>query len=90
MSEAKGIKEILEVLDGVKVLLVNGKKVMADGKVSLADLPVAMELLKQMSVLNAAVQGASEVVAEAKDISGPEVDELVAKVLEVFAAVKAA
>lgn len=90
MAEAKGIKETLELLDGVKVLVVEAKKILADGKLSLSDLPVALELLQKFSVLSAAVQGAGEIVGEVKDISGDEANQIIAKVLEITAAAKAA
>lgn len=90
MAEAKGIKETLELLEGVKVLIVEAKKVLADGKVSLADLPVVLGLLQKFSVLNAAVQGVDEVVSEAKDLSSDEATLVIAKVLELVAAAKAA
>lgn len=88
--EAKSIKNILEVLEAVKLLVVDGKKVMADGKISLADLGVAMDLLRQLPAMNAAIQDIAEVVPEAKDLSAEEIDQLIAKILEVVAAVKAA
>lgn len=90
MAEAKGIKETLELLEGVKVLIVESKKVLADGKVSLADLPAVLSLLQKFSVLNAAVQGAGEIVGEVKDLSGDEANQVIAKVLELAAAAKAA
>jgi hypothetical protein len=90
MSEAKGIKESMELLEGVKVLVVEVKKVMADGKVSLADLPVLMSLLQKFSVLSAAAEGAGEITKEVKDLSAEEAQTLLAKVLEVTAAAKAA
>lgn len=90
MAETKGIKETLEVLDGVKVLIVQAKAVFADGKVNLADLPVLLGLLQNLSVLNAAVQGADQVIAEAKDLSSEEATVVIAKVLELVAAVKGA
>ena len=90
MSESKGIKETLELLEGVKVLVLESKKVLSDGKVSFSDLPALLGLLQKFSVLSAAVQGASEVVAEAKDLSSDEANIVVSKVLEIVAAVKAA
>jgi len=90
MSELKGIKETLELLEGVKVLVLESKKVLSDGKVSLSDLPVLLGLLQKFSVLNAAVQGVEDVIAEAKDLSSDEANIVVSKVLEIVAAVKAA
>lgn len=84
------IKETLEMLEGVKVLAVSGKKIFADGKVSIADLPVALELLAQFGTLNAAVAGADQVIPEMKDLSADEANQIVAKVLEIVAVIKAA
>lgn len=90
MAEAVGIKESLELLDGLKILAIDVKKVLADGKVSIADLPVAMELLGQLGVLTSAIQGVDQILTEAKDLSPEEINTLVAKVFEVVAAFKAA
>lgn len=86
----QGIKESLELLEGVKVLGVSAKKVLADGKVNLADLPVLLGLISDFPVLTAAVQGADLVLPEVKDLSADEANQLVAKVLEVVNAIKTA
>lgn len=85
-----GIKESLELLEGIKVLGVTGKKVFADGKVNLADLGLVMGLMQDFAKLNAAVAGVDQVLPEAKDLTVEEANALVAKVLEVVAAIKAA
>lgn len=89
MAEARGIKQCLELLEGIKVLAVDVKKVLADGKVDLKDLPVLMELLTQFSVLTAAVDGIDQIPAESKDLSSEEIAVLVDKVLEIVKIVKA-
>lgn len=76
MSEAKGIKEIKEVIEGLGLLYKVGKEVMADGKVDFSDVTVIMKFQGQLPVLMGAVQGLSDVGAEAKDISGEEAIEL--------------
>lgn len=88
--ESNGIKETLELLQGIKDIAVDAKKVLKDGAVNLADLPIAMELLGQLGELSAAVQGVDQVVAEVKDLDAGEINQIVAKVLEIAAAVKAA
>lgn len=90
MAEQKGIQETLEILQAVKDLAVDAKKVLADGTVSLADLPVAMNLFSQIGDLTKAIQGASEVPAELKDLSADELNQIGVAVLEIVAAVKAA
>lgn len=91
VSEAKvGIKEISEVLEGVKVLGVAGKKILADGKISVADLPEAMALVSKAQMIVAAVEGIEGVLPEAKDLDSEEAAAIVAKVYEVIAAIKGA
>lgn len=84
-----GINNIVEILDAVKLLVVTGKEVMKDGKVSVADLPAAMALLSQVQVLVKAVEGAELVIAEGKDLDAAEIAVLVAKVKDLALAVKA-
>lgn len=83
-----GIKESLELLNGIKLLVVDVKKVFADGKINLADLPVAMELLGQLNELTEAAKGIGQIPAEMKDLTGEEINQLVAKVFEIVAAAK--
>lgn len=83
-------KEITELLDGVKAIGVAVKKIMADGKIGIADLPVVVSLLSDFKVLSDAVAGADQIPAEVKDLDAAEVQALVAKCLEVAAAIKAA
>lgn len=90
MAEAKSIKEILELLEGVKLLGVAGKKVFADGKVDMNDLSIALGLLQNLKVLSDAVAGVDQVIEEAKDLSADEANQIVMKVIELIAAYKAA
>jgi hypothetical protein len=85
-----GIKETMEMLEGVKVLGMTGKQVFADGKVNLADLPAAMGLLTQFAMLAEAVKGVDQIPTEAKDLSMEEANMLIAKILEVVNVFKAA
>jgi len=88
MAEAVGIKETLELLDGVKVLVRTGKRVMSDGKVSISDLPEFLDLVNKFALLNAAYQGADLIVAEAKNLSAEEAQMIIAKVMEIAKAAK--
>jgi hypothetical protein len=90
MAETKGVKECLELLEGVKVVGVAVKKVLADGKVSVGDLPVLVEVLGKFSVLVDSVQGLDQVPAEFKDLSADEANQLLAKVLELITVIKSA
>lgn len=84
------IKNSLEALEALKVGGVFGKKVFADGKVNVLDLPLLMELGLAAGVLVAAVDGMGEIPAEVKELSQDEAQQLIAKLFEVFAAIKAA
>lgn len=85
-----GIKETQELLKGIELLLIDVKKVAADGKLNLADLPVAKDLVNQLGELTAAIQGVKEVPAEIKNLSAEELQAVGAQVLAMFAAIKAA
>lgn len=84
------IKESKEAIAGIELLLVDGKKILADKKVNLADLPVAMDLLGKMNLVIEGISGANLIPAEIKDLSGDEAKELLDAVLKMLAAVKAA
>lgn len=90
MSAAVGVKESMELLEGVKILGVSGKKILADGKVSVADLPEVMALATKAQAIVDAVQGIEGVLPEVKDLSQEEAQAIVAKVFEVISAIKAA
>lgn len=78
-------KEINEILDGIELLVVSGKKIAKDG-VSLADLPEAVELVKHVDIIIEAVKGAELAIVEAKELTQ---EELLALGMRVFALVKA-
>lgn len=84
------MKEIMEALEGMKLMGIFGKKVGADGKVNLADLPYLMELAGHSAELFAAVDGIKVIPAEVKDLSSDEASQVLAKIFEVLAAIKAA
>lgn len=84
-----GVKESLEVLEALRVLLVDIKKVLADGKVSTGDMGVLFDLLRQLSVLNAGLEGVDKVPAEMKDVDAQEAEMLIAKVMDLVAVFRA-
>lgn len=84
-----GVKESLEVLEAVRVLLVDIKKVLADGKISTGDMGVLFDLLRQLSVLNAGLEGVDKVPAEMKDVDAQEAEMLIAKVMDLVAVFRA-
>jgi uncharacterized membrane-anchored protein len=89
MSEAKGVKETLEVLEGFKVVAVPVKAALKDG-FQPSDLAQALEIIKKYQVVLDAIDGAADVVGEAKDLDPVEASVVAAKVFEVIKAIKAA
>lgn len=87
--ETKGIKESLELLEGLRLLGVDAKLVLADGKIDLKDITVGWALVGQLSKLNAAAQGISEVPSELKDLSADEVHQLATAALAIVTSFKA-
>ncbi len=85
---ATGIKESLEVLEAVRVLLVDVKAVMADGRINSGDIGVLFFLLRQLSTLNAGLQGSEMVFGEVKDLDPQEAEKLIAKAMELVAIFK--
>lgn len=82
MSEAKGVKNLGEVLDfGVDLANV-GLAVAADNKIDASDLG---EIIKRLPALimdaGAAISDAGEVIPEAKDIDEEEMVQLSARVM---------
>jgi hypothetical protein len=90
MKMDKGVKELLEVVAGMKTLAIAGKKVFADGKVNGADLGVVLALMADKTVIQDAVEGASEAVVEAKDLTLDEVMVIIAAVVQAAKDLKAA
>lgn len=91
MSEGqKGIKEISEFLAGVRLLGVDAKKVLADKKVNLADLPVAMDLLQHSDAIVQAAVGADQIPAEVKDLSAEEAQQVLAELFDVMKSIREA
>lgn len=54
-------QEVLELVEGLKLLVIDGKKVMADGKVDLSDVLVIKDLVSQQAALVAAFSGLSNI-----------------------------
>lgn len=86
----EGIKEIQELLLGLKDVAVAVKQVMKDGKVDMGDIPILLGLLTKVSDLTNAVAGINQIPAEVKDLTGDEINTLVQQVLAAVAEVKAA
>jgi hypothetical protein len=81
------LKGTLEAIAAIKLLGVEAKKIAKDG-VSLADLPEAIELIKHIDVLVAAVKDINEIPAEIKAIDQAELIELGSALFDVFQSIK--
>jgi len=90
MSEAKGIESVLNLIDGVKLIAEFGKKVSADKKVGLEDLPALLDLVQKSDMLVKAVQGFGEVEKELKDLSLEESQMILSKLFEAAKSVQMA
>jgi len=85
----KDVKNIIEVLEAIKVIGVPAKQILKDG-VDASDLPKLLEVVKKYQVLVDAIDGVGEVVEEAKDIDSQEAVVVVLKAFEVVKAIKEA
>jgi len=88
MSE--GTKELKELLVSLKDIAVFAKKVAADKKVNLEDLPALVDLAKNMDEVLAGFDGLNKIPDEVKDIDEAEAMELLAALLKLIKEVKAA
>lgn len=84
------LQNTMEVLKAVKLLSVAGAKVAQDGKVSVEDLTVLFEIVKEIEVLSLAAKDISEIPEEFKDLDEEEVIMLVTEVYSIAHAVKEA
>lgn len=89
-AESVGIKESMEMLDGVELLLVTAKKIFKDGEVNMDDLGPALEMLQEVKKVVSAVNGMNLIVKEAKDLDQAELVQLALKIQKIVSAVKSA
>ena len=90
MAEVKGITQSLELIDALKLLVIDGKKITADGKIGFSDFPVLFDLMGQAGALLTGFKGANEIPAEVADLSSEEISMIAAKFLEIVAILKGA
>jgi hypothetical protein len=90
MSDKRGVKELMELIAGLKELILVGKSVMKDGKVDLSDIGALSVLLAKQSELVAAFQGLSEIDDEVKDLDLAEAQEVILALIAAAKEVKAA
>ena len=90
MSEKLGTEKIEKLAGVLTALVIAGKKVKADGKVDVNDLPHVIALVPQLSDLADVVSNFGDLINEGKDLDVAEVVALIQlvdkKVKEVEAA----
>lgn len=79
----KDIKETLELLDSLGMLAVAGKKIAADGKISVDDLTTLISLSAKLDDLVKGFSGLKEVVEEVKDLDESEVVQIIGKIYQI-------
>lgn len=84
MSEAVGIKETKEVIVAVGLVKNAVQKVFADGKVSLDDASAIVELATHAKELTDAIDNASAVKGELKDLDNAEAKELLLSLIDLI------
>jgi len=89
-GQKKDIKEILEILAGLRVLGTAAAGILGDGKLGVSDIEKFITLAKEFDVLKSAIEDAGEAVREAKDIDQAEAAVLVASVFSLISSIKEA
>ena len=72
-----GTEKIEAILDDVKELVIVAKKIKADGKVDLADLPHVIAIIPKLGKFIEDFKASVEAVEEGKDIDIPEIVALI-------------
>lgn len=80
MGGQHGTVKIEQLLAAIEKVLVAVKKISADGKVGLSDLPHLLDLLQEANVVIAGLRNSDEAVGEAKELDAEEAK----KVLQAF------
>jgi hypothetical protein len=80
MSQKLGTEKIEKVVDALGYIVIAGKKISADKKVDLQDLPAFMELIKKAPEIIEAFKAIDEVWKEAKDVDVAEAVDLILKI----------
>ena len=78
-----GIKEIKELLEALSLLAVTGKKIAADGKISVDDISHLISLSAQLDVLVEGVKDIDKALDEAKNLDQAEVLEIIGKLYDI-------
>lgn len=77
MSNKLGTEQIEKLAEVLKHLVIAGKKVSADKKVDMNDLPHVIALVPQLAPLAEVVQKFGDVIAEGKDLDVAEIVTLI-------------
>lgn len=90
MTEVKeDINQLLELLDGIAILVNTGVAIGADKQVSASDLTHLVGLLNEVGTIVEAVKGLKELPAEVKDLDQAELLQLGARVFDMVKDAKA-
>lgn len=88
--ESKGIKESLEILEGLNVVVPAIVEIVADKDLSMKDTAPALAAIKQYAVVIEAVKNGGDAIGEAKDYDMSELAIIGAKTMEIIKNVKEA
>lgn len=80
MSQQIGIEKLEKVVESVKHIAIAAKKISADKKVSLEDLPAAMDLLVKLPAIAESLTAWKDILAQGQDIDVAEVVVLIQKI----------
>jgi len=83
-----GVKEMLEVIAGLKELGIVAKLVLKDGRLGIDDIQHLGKILEKQEVLLAAFQGLGDIPSEVKDLSLDEAMVVIAAFVEAAKVVK--
>lgn len=85
MTEKIGIKDTMEVLEAIDLVVELGKDVFEDGKINLNDAPAILKLANEYKKLEEAVKGFKNIYeVEVKDLDIVELQEIVLKVYAII------
>lgn len=81
--EKKGIKETLEILAGLKVVVPAGVEIAADGNLSAKDIKPVVDAIKQYELVVEAIKNGGDAIGEAKDYDMIELAQIGSAFMEV-------
>ena len=90
VKEKKDIKELIEFMNGLIIVVPMGVEVAADKDISAKDIKPVVEAIKSYGVVVEAIKGFEGILPEVKDIDQTELMMIGAKAVELFKASKEA